>query len=205
MERTIGSDTHLSLMEIDSAFSEEELLKKHNIQYRRFHIVDHQWPTPHVTDFLVLYIIHILKRQLNTSTNLSDMNYIYFHCHGGEGRTTTVLCMYDMLFNAKQVSFKDIITRQKLLGGKDMYASCFLTGAQQSHLKHNTDRYVIDIPSYKQYCAKERLKYLRKFYQYCRTNEDNYTTPYSKWLLSEYTKVVSTDKLAYWYPVTHTA
>lgn len=39
-----------------------------------------------------------------------------FHCEAGEGRTTAYMAMYDMMKNP-DVSLKDILYRQHLLGG----------------------------------------------------------------------------------------
>ena len=45
---------------------------------------------------------------------------LYFHCGHGQGRTTTMLTLWDIYNNAHDVSAHDILSRQYLLGGEDL-------------------------------------------------------------------------------------
>lgn len=45
---------------------------------------------------------------------------LYFHCGHGQGRTTTMLTLWDMYNNSHDVSTHDILSRQYLLGGEDL-------------------------------------------------------------------------------------
>lgn len=46
---------------------------------------------------------------------------LYTHCAGGDGRTTTVMAMADMLQNAAGgISFDEIMNRQAAIGGEDL-------------------------------------------------------------------------------------
>lgn len=131
--------------------SERQLVKKRGLGYQRFFITDHSAPnTTTVDEFIRFY------------QGLPKGTKLLFHCRGGAGRTTTFLMMVDMLRNAKQVSFEDIVKRQMLLGGKDLFRLPLVN-------------------DYRHTLAKQRQVFLQKFYQYCRSNEDNYHTSWSEW------------------------
>ncbi|KAL9580539.1 MAG: hypothetical protein Q9212_004431 [Teloschistes hypoglaucus] len=92
--------------------SEEELLKRlapDETQYFRFPVSDHARPDDRQVEELVSLMRAILLNE--------DKTFIV-HCHGGMGRTTTVMVMFDMLRNAPQVSRKAIETRQVTLRRK---------------------------------------------------------------------------------------
>ena len=73
------------------------------------------------------------------------------HCPAGRGRTTTFLAMYDMMRNAVNVSFDDILARQAMIGGKDL-----------------TEPFAIGDWRYEHHF--ERLQFLMDFYNYCLEN-----------------------------------
>ncbi len=141
-----------SLITVYSVKTEEELTKEFNTGYFRLTIADHRKPLTGDVD-----------RFVNIIQNLKTDNWIHFHCHAGDGRTTTFMVMYDMLKNAKRVSFEDIISRQYLLGGIDL----------------TKDE---DFPSWDKQYAIERTEFLKSFYSYCRENTDNFKTSYSEYL-----------------------
>lgn len=87
--------------------------------------------------------------------------WLYFHCRAGIGRTTTFMVMYDIMENAKSVSLHDILAREKMLGGKDL---------------------TLPAQGYKRLLAKQRINFIRKFYQYCRENADDFKTSWTTWL-----------------------
>jgi hypothetical protein len=78
----------------------------------------------------------------------SDAAVDSFLCAAGDGRTTTFLSIVDMLHNARQVSFEEILQRQHELGGIDL-----------THLPAADD--------WKYEGAKARLEFLRQFYKFC--------------------------------------
>ena len=48
---------------------------------------------------------------------LKTDTWLHFHCHGGDGRTTTFLTLYDMIRNVPQgVDLDDIVARQSMMG-----------------------------------------------------------------------------------------
>jgi len=139
-------------IDVKTSQTEEELTKSFNIEYYRITATDHRRPVDADVDRFVNYI-----------TSLNGDHWIHFHCHAGDGRTTTFMVMYDMMKNAKSVAFDDIIKRQYLLGGIDL----------------SSDE---DFPAFDKKYAIDRTKFLKKFYDYCKKNNDGYRTSYTEWI-----------------------
>lgn len=95
--------------------------------------------------------------------SMPEGSWLHFHCKAGKGRTSTFLAMYDMMHNAKKVSIDDIILRQYFFGSTNLFA-------QPADWKYPY--------------AVERSEFLRKFYDYCVENKDNFNTPWSEYILS---------------------
>ena len=99
--------------------------------------------------------------------------WLWFHCRAGDGRTTTLMALWDMMHNAKRVPLADIFARQHAIGGVD--------------LTH------VGLPSQVKYTwDKRRLTILQAFYAYARANNDQFTTAFSSWLAqsAEYRKLL---------------
>lgn len=131
--------------------SEEELAQEMHQRYQRLYVQDFHAPSDKQVD-----------RFMQMVSALPKDGWVYFHCRAGVGRTTTFMVMYDMLRNAKKVSFDDIIKRQSLLGGKDL----------------------LEMPpkdNFKYPLAVERLDFLKRFYQYAHDNTDNFATKWSRY------------------------
>jgi len=105
--------------------------------------------------------------------------WFHFHCYAGLGRTTIFFAFLDMMHNAKNVSLETIIERHALLGGEKL-----LDQSGTGIIKESQE---------------ERSIVTRSLYQYCKENNDDYTTSYSSWLNKKNEKPVeaqpSTDKL----------
>lgn len=144
-----------SVFPVKTASSEADLVKQYHVKYERIYVTDHCKPADEKVD---QFIRLVKKMPKNT--------WLYFHCRAGVGRTTTFMSMYDMLRNAKIVSYEDILKRQRLIGGKD-----FLKLSEKPlDIKRDT-------------CAKERSKFLKSFYEYARINQGNdYATSWMEWL-----------------------
>lgn len=138
---------------INSVDTEKALVENAGIHYERITATDHIWPSPENIDaFIKLY------------RKLPKEAWVHFHCEAGKGRTTTYLAMYDMMKNP-QVSLKDILYRQLLLGGN--YVA--YTGAGTNNWKN---------PYY-----QEKADMIKVFYQYVQENhQNNYSILWSKWL-----------------------
>ena len=97
-------------------------------------------------------------------TGLPKNIWYHFHCRAGRGRTTTFMSMLDMMYNADKVSSYDILKRQHLLGGVN------LTAINTKYSKKLN------------LCIKERLAFLKEFYQYCLKNKKNrFKTSWADW------------------------
>ncbi len=119
-----------------SALSEEAFVRERGVGYLRLSVTDHLRPDDAA-----------VERFLAFCKELPPGTALHFHCQAGHGRTTTFLAMYDMLKNAQQVSFHDILARQYLLGGADLL--------QESSQE-----------AWKIKASQERLQFLEKFYAY---------------------------------------
>ena len=124
---------------VRSTATEAEVTRQASLGYFRIPATDHLPPDDANVDRFIDFV-----RKLPADT------WLHFHCEAGVGRTTTFLAMYDMLRNAKRVSFEDILRRQWLLGGLDM-----LKAPSDSTWKY---RYTI-----------ERTAFLKRFYRYAKT------------------------------------
>lgn len=132
--------------------TEEELTKKYAVDYFRITATDHRKPTAWDVDLFLDFV-----------SRLTANYHLHFHCHAGDGRTTTFMTLYDMMRNAKSISFDDIIERQYLIGGINLSKDD-------------------DFPSYDKQYAIERTAFLKDFYNYTKANADGFKTNYSAWL-----------------------
>lgn len=138
-------------IKIQNVMSEQTLAEFNHVQYKRLYVTDGWAPDSEQVDQFI-----------KTVRTLPSNTWVYFHCRAGKGRTTTFMAMYDMLRNAKQISFSDIMQRQALLGGKEL----------------------VKLPpqsSYKFSLAVKRVEFLAKFYDYCLNNHNDYRESFSAW------------------------
>lgn len=117
--------------------SEAALAKKYHVGYFRVYVTDNCRPTDAEVDRFV-HFVHALPADTT----------LYFHCRAGRGRTTTFMAMYDMMHNAPEVSFTEIMRRQFLMGGSDLLV-------------------LPERGSYKYPMALARKQFLEAFYQSC--------------------------------------
>ncbi len=128
------------LMDIKKVETECSVVARHQLEYKRFYVTDHLHPSNEVVDEFVQFVLQLPK----------DV-WLHFHCAAGKGRTTTFMTMYDMMHNAHELPFEEILIRQWLIGG----------------LKLDKD-----------FCEKEwkleftveRVEFLKQFYEYCKQN-----------------------------------
>ena len=114
---------------------EKDLVERQGFHYLRLPVPEHVKPSDDCVDELVQFV------------RAHPNDWIHAHCYVKE-RTTVALAMLDMLYNARQVSFEDILYRQRAMDGSDLTKI-----PDESHEFHGY--------------AKERLELLRKFYAYC--------------------------------------
>lgn len=126
------------VLPIHEVSDEAKIVEQQQLQYERFYVQDFHAPD----DVEVKRFIQFVK-------TLPQDEWVYFHCRGGSGRSTTFMVMFDMLRNAKQVSFEDILARHAAIGGKDL-------------TKMPSES------SYKYPFAVARLAFLKQFYEQAR-------------------------------------
>lgn len=131
--------------------AEATYLENKKIPYHRIYVQDHHSPADSEVDRFIQIIKTISKDQ-----------WVYFHCRAGSGRTTSFMLMYDILKNAKSLTFNQLVARQVAIGGKDLST-------------------LPDLKVYKYKYALARLNFLKNFYRYAQTNTDNYRTLWSEW------------------------
>ena len=143
-------------MHVNDAYTEAELAQARGIHYIRIPSTDHlKPPAEEVDQFVELISTQFLNKEK------ADY-WIHMHCSAGRGRTTTFLAMYDMMRNAVNVSFDDILARQAMIGGKDL-----------------TEPFAIGDWRYEHHF--ERLQFLINFYNYCLENP-NFEQSWSSWI-----------------------
>lgn len=134
-----------------SVATEDEIVRSFNLCYTRIPVTDHVKPSDADVDAFIAFVRH-----------LPEDAWLHIHCAAGKGRTTTFMVLYDMMHNAKQVSLSDILDRHWLLGGL-----CFDDAAKASAWKSEQ--------------ALDRADFVKAFYEYCRTNEDDYNESWSRY------------------------
>lgn len=133
-------DPRTTLLACDLAATEAELALRQGVGYLRLAVTDHLAPNDADVD-----------RFLGAYRTLGPEVWLHFHCHGGDGRTTTFMAMTDMLRNADRVSLADIIARQRQLGGLE------LIGAAPEG------------PDWKRAGYLARAAFLTRFYDFAKT------------------------------------
>jgi hypothetical protein len=88
-----------------AALTEQELTRSLGLGYFRIPATDFLPPSPENVD-----------RFVGFAASLPPETWLHLHCHGGDGRTTTFLAMWDLMHNAGSVSADDIVRRQALIG-----------------------------------------------------------------------------------------
>ena len=136
-----------------SAVSEAQAAASLGLGYLRLAVSDHTRPDDAVVERFVRFY-----------RSLPPDVWLHFHCRGGAGRTTTFMTLVDMLRNAQAVAFEDIIARQKALGGSDLAKTSGGSAPGRDAL------------------ARQRLEFLRRFYDYARANPGGAPLGWTAWL-----------------------
>lgn len=132
--------------------TEAEVVDSFHLKYYRIYNQDLHAPDDAQVD-----------RFVDIVRTLPPNQWLFIHCRGGWGRSSAFMVMYDMMHNAKNVSYENIIARQAAIGGRDF---------SQMPPKNNT---------YKYKAALARQTLLKRFYEYARTNSDDFATSYTAW------------------------
>lgn len=134
----------IDTLKAEKVFSEETLVSENKVFYKRFAVRDGGIPTVEVTDEFVEFI----KSKPSNS-------HLHFHCKEGQGRTTTFMSLYEMMYNKDKLPLNTILKQQLDAGGIVL-----------------TD-------------SSTRAAFLESFYKYTLENMDsNFKIPYSTWVKS---------------------
>lgn len=138
-------------MNVEKARTEEEMVKSHGAGYYRLALSDHFRPEDQYVDEFVEWYKKLPKDA-----------WLHVHCFAGMGRTTIFMNMVDILQNAKQVSFDDIVGRQALIGIVDL-------------------RDIDGKMNWKRKAYIERLQFTKHFYEYVKQSPKDFPVKYSDW------------------------
>jgi len=149
--------THEYKINMVKAQTENSLINDFNLRYLRLGIPDHRRPQDAEVDVFLDFV-----------KSLPQDAWLYFHCRGGKGRSTTAMTMFDILHNADQVSLEDIVLRQSLIGGSDLFKI--------------SDEFE---DAWKRDAAVERKNFITRFYQYVKDTRHGYPNQsWSNWAKS---------------------
>lgn len=138
---------------IKSLETEESMIRTHGHQYVRLTVTDHVRPVDSEVD-----------RFIEAVRALPANAWVHFHCRAGKGRTTTFMVLYDMLKNAKDISFDDIVKRN-------------------TELSNDYDVLTIGEPTdWKYVYQKERAAFVREFYNYAKAHPNGEGVLWSEWV-----------------------
>ena len=136
-------------MNVRGVATERDLAQQRGVAYFRIPVTDHCRPTDDMVDRFVTFV-----KELRSNA------WPHFHCHGGDGRTTTFLTLYDIVRNAPQnVGLDDIVARQSMLGQYQLFG---------------------DGGGWKARVTEERTAFIKLFYKYVRTGAYN-TKSWGEW------------------------
>lgn len=96
-------------LDVNKVQTEQQMVESKGAHYFRLALSDHFRPgDKEVDQFISFY------------KTLPKDAWLHYHCFAGMGRTTIFMVMHDIMKNAKDVSFDDIIKRQALIGIVDL-------------------------------------------------------------------------------------
>lgn len=138
------------LFSYQSVSLEKTFVTQQGFKYIRYYVLDHFPPTDAQIDEFVQFV-----KKLPPST------WLHFHCHAGDGRTTTFMVLYDMIRNAHNVSMMDIIKRQTIIGGANLM-----------DISHDSWRITL---------KQQRLHLIEAFYLYAKDPKGYPAITWSEW------------------------
>lgn len=140
-----------STLSVNSVQSVEDFIKQKGYQYFRLYLQEDMPPQDSEIDKFVALV-----------KNLPPTTWIHVFSANDLGRTTTIMAMFDMIHNAKDIQFKDIILRQQLLGGFDL---SLIPSSTDWRLRYH----------------KLRLAKLKSFYHYIKAEDGFERQSFTTW------------------------
>lgn len=129
LKSEILSQEDIKLHAIDTAYPSNEFSKRFSIKFRPQEVLT---PAELVESMKGSYLRIGTKRfsenidedidhLLTHIESMPEDSWIHFSDIKGKGRTTFFMALYDLLHNADKVSWEDIIQRQHLIGGSNLF------------------------------------------------------------------------------------
>lgn len=101
----------------------------------------------------------------NVKKHSSDTWY-HFHCKKGKSRTTFFMALFDMMHNADKLRMEDIVRRQKIIGGVDLFD---VTPKDPSWSSERTSKI-------------QWISFLARFHEYAKANKaSGFAMSWSQW------------------------
>lgn len=141
--------------QISSLKTEEQVVHAASAHYVRIPVTDHMRPEDKDVDQFLTFV-----------KALPPGVWVHFHCHGGHGRTSTFMIMYDIMRNPT-LSLQNILDRQVKIGSMDVR---HISGAGKS---------------YKIADQKDRLHFIRLFYQYVHSHDGYGKVSWTNWVMQQ--------------------
>jgi protein-tyrosine phosphatase len=135
-----------------SVESEEHLVQRTGVHYVRLTATDHLRPDDQELD-----------RFIEAVRGLPPKAWVHMHCRAGKGRTSTFMVLYDMVRNAKDVPFAEIMKRQRLLSNYDVEK-------------------LPEVQAWQYPYRKDRAELMKSFYAYAQENPNGRPLLWSQWL-----------------------
>jgi hypothetical protein len=140
-ELRMGLDPQL--LAVSDTATEKQVCADIGLYYMRLPVADYQHPSDDDVDRFVS-----LVRSMDADS------WLHIHAGSADGRTTMFLAMFDMMHNAKSIGLEEIVKRQWLLGGVELFS----------------------------FYPEAQANFIRRFYQYCQNSADGFPQPWSEWL-----------------------
>lgn len=121
-------------LKLEKVYTEQQLAQALGLGYKRFYVTDHS--PPGATE---------MKAFEQFVQSVPDNTWLYFHCRGGSGRTSTFMVLYDIIRNGTKESLHHKLQYQTQSGGKNL-------------------EMMPSKSSYKYPLAQQRLDVIRQFY-----------------------------------------
>ncbi len=134
--------------------TEQQLVTSHGANYKRIYVLDHNKPDDQEVDRFISFV-----RKIKSS------DWLHFHCRGGKGRSSTFIAMYDMIRNAPNFTYEQIIERQNKFGSIKL-----------NFIPIKEDKL------WKASAVSERMEFLQKFYAYVIDRNGYKISSWSTWL-----------------------
>lgn len=150
----LNSSDKPTQLAVCSVKTERDVVEGYGSIYIRLPVTDHNRPSNGAID----QFIDLIK-------NLSADQWVHMHCRAGKGRTTTFLTFFDIMQNARHVSLRDILDRQRFIGGADLTATDKKYGERKR-------------------AANDRLELIQCFYLYCQ-QVPNFQIRWSDWMQTQ--------------------